>query len=100
LRAKISQTPETSKFTSVKKRVVAARHQKQPKLLYPFVGNPRESMPDGLPFELSDYLELVDMIGRIIREDKRGTMIQGSESLISEYNRSRSQCLRLPYKLY
>ena len=24
---------------------------------------------------------------------------KGSESLISEYNRSRSQCLRLPYKL-
>ena len=52
LRAKISQTPETSEFTSVKKRVVAARHQKQPKPLYPFVGNPRENMPDGLPFHL------------------------------------------------
>jgi REP element-mobilizing transposase RayT len=72
LRAKISQTPETSEFTSVKKRVAAAKHQKQPKTLYPFVGNPREDMPDGLPFELSDYLELVDMTGRIIREDKRG----------------------------
>ena len=59
LRAKISQTPETSEFTSVKKRVAAAKHQKQPKPLYPFVGNPRENMPDGLPFELSDYLELV-----------------------------------------
>lgn len=31
-------------------------------------------MPDGLPFELSDYLELVDMTGRIIREDKRGSI--------------------------
>ncbi|MBJ7539748.1 transposase [Marinomonas transparens] len=72
LRVKISRTPETSEFTSVKKRIVAARHQKQPKPLYPFVGNPRENMPDGLPFHLSDYLELVDMTGRIIREDKRG----------------------------
>ena len=74
LRAKISQTPETSEFTSVKKRVAAAKHQKQPKPLYPFVGNPRENMPDGLPFELSDYLELVDMTGRIVREDKRGAI--------------------------
>lgn len=74
LRAKISRILETSEFTSVKKRVVAARHQKQPKPLYPFVGNPRENMPDGLPFHLSDYLELVDMTGRIIREDKRGAI--------------------------
>ena len=29
-------------------------------------------MPDGLPFRLSDYLELVDWSGRIIREDKSG----------------------------
>jgi hypothetical protein len=29
-------------------------------------------MPDGIPFGLSDYLELVDWSGRIIREDKRG----------------------------
>lgn len=74
LRAKISYTPETSEFTSAKKRVAAARHQKQPKLLYPFVGNPREKMLDGLPFELSNYLELVDMTGRIIRADKRGAI--------------------------
>jgi len=29
-------------------------------------------MPDGIPFTLSDYLELVDWSGRIIREDKKG----------------------------
>ena len=29
-------------------------------------------MPDDLPFNLSDYLELVDWSGRIIREDKKG----------------------------
>ncbi|MBJ7538265.1 hypothetical protein I8J31_11315 [Marinomonas sp. C1424] len=62
---KLSQTPETSEFTSVKKRVVAARHQKQPKPLYPFVGNPRENIPDGLSFKLMDYLELFDTTGRI-----------------------------------
>ena len=31
-------------------------------------------MPDGLPFRLSDYLELVDWSGRILREDKRGAI--------------------------
>ena len=31
-------------------------------------------MPDGLPFRLTDYLELVDWTGRQIREDKRGSI--------------------------
>ena len=31
-------------------------------------------MPKGLPFRLTDYLELVDWTGRVIREDKRGAI--------------------------
>jgi hypothetical protein len=42
--------------------------------LMPFVGNPREDMPKGLPFCLTDYIELVDWTGRIIREDKKGSI--------------------------
>jgi hypothetical protein len=46
----------------------------QPPALLPFVGNPREEMPKGLPFRLADYLELVDWTGRILRDDKRGAI--------------------------
>ena len=74
LRANMSKTPEDSDFTSVKKRVTSAKSKNQPKALYPFVGNPRKDMPRGLPFKLTDYLELIDMTGRIIREDKRGSI--------------------------
>jgi hypothetical protein len=38
----------------------------------PFVGNPRENIPVGLPFKLTDYLELVELTGRAIRHDKKG----------------------------
>ncbi|MEL0614956.1 transposase, partial [Marinomonas arenicola] len=70
----ISDTPEDSDFTSIKKRVVAVKENTQPKALYPFVGNPRQDMSEGLPFQLADYLELVDMTGRIVRESKKGSI--------------------------
>lgn len=38
--------------------------------------NPRQDMPKGLPFRLTDYLELVDWAGRVIRNDKRGTIFR------------------------
>lgn len=74
IRAKVSDTPEHSEFTSVKLRISSAKNQQQPQSLFPFVGEPRKNMPDGLAFSLSEYLELVDLTGRIIREDKKGAI--------------------------
>ncbi len=78
VRSKVCETPEKSDYTSLKKRVNSIKKYSQknyqPKELFPFVGNPRKNMPDGLPFSLTDYLELVDITGRIIREDKRGSI--------------------------
>ncbi len=81
IRANLAKTPETSDHTSVKHRSKKAKtaqtpnHPKQQaKALMPFVGNPRQPKPDGLPFRLTDYLELVDWTGRIIRKDKRGAI--------------------------
>ena len=75
IRAKIAETPETSDHTSIKARIRELKSSgDQPESLTPFVGNPRESMPAGLPFRLQDYIELVDWSGRIIREGKRGAI--------------------------
>ena len=74
VRSGISDTPESSDFTSIKKRVVAVKENSQPKTLHPFVGHPRKGMPNGLPFKLADYLELVDMTGRIVKEGKKGSI--------------------------
>ena len=74
IRSGISDTPESSDFTSIKKRVAAVKENSQPRVLCPFVGNPRQGMPNGLPFKLADYLELIDMTGRIVRANKTGAI--------------------------
>jgi hypothetical protein len=81
IRAQMAITPERSKHTSVHRRIATARHtplpnriDQQPEQLLPFAGNPRIDMPSGLPFRLTDYFELVDWSGRILREDKKGAI--------------------------
>ncbi|MEW6995204.1 transposase [Colwelliaceae bacterium MEBiC 14330] len=86
VRAKIATTPESSGFTSVKKRVKAAINSKQPAMLMPFIGNPRSSMPKGLPFELKDYLELIELTGRCIRADKAGHIQANQATLLTRLN--------------
>ncbi len=72
----MAETPEESDYTTIQERIAAVTEEptQQPTALLPFVGNPREEMPKGLPFRLSDYLELVDWTGRARREDKRGAI--------------------------
>ena len=55
-------------------------------VLFPFAGNPRQDMPNGLPFKLTDYLELVDWTGRIIRDDKRGSIPDDVPPILEQLN--------------
>jgi hypothetical protein len=49
--AKMAKTPETSEHTSIQKRTEAIQqHKRQPYKLLPFVGNPRQDMPQGIAF--------------------------------------------------
>lgn len=89
VRAGMAKTPEKSDFTSLKKRAeksqrsVQANHpNQQQKELLPFVGNPRQDMPKGVPMRLTGYLELVDWTGRILREDKRGVIPAEADKIL------------------
>ena len=86
IRAGIATTPEDSVHTSVQQRIDAAKQEKQPASLLPFVGNPRKSLPKGLPFELLDYLQLIELTGRCIREDKTGYITANTPSLLIRLN--------------
>jgi len=79
IRANMAKTPEKSEHTSVRKRCEQAKQahtpnhpNQQAKQLMPFVGNPKQDMPQGLPFRLTDYLALVELTGMSIRNDKPG----------------------------
>ena len=90
VRSGIAVTPDTSDHTSIKKRCEKAlrinnpnQMSRQEKTLYPFIGNPRQGQPEGIQMRLSDYLELVDSTGRILRDGKCGVISRESEKIIN-----------------
>ncbi|MGL6315581.1 transposase [Vibrio sp. WXL103] len=88
VRSQIAPTPEEYEYTSIKARVDILQGSdgsdlRQPEALFPFVGDPRQEMPEGLPFRLEDYLSLVDFSGRAIREDKPGAIAEHHPSILS-----------------
>ena len=91
VRAKMATTPEESDYTSIKERIrpsfnleSASKEQiaeqnllqfnTRLKPLAKFEGNEKNIDQQGILFSLTDYLELVDYTGRIIRPDKRGAI--------------------------
>jgi hypothetical protein len=86
IRANVAKTPESSTHTSVKHRCEQAKKNQQPSTLLAFIGNPRKNMPKGLPFELKDYLKLIDLTGRCIREDKRGYIEENQPAILNRLN--------------
>lgn len=91
IRAGVSTTPENSDFTSIQLRIKALTrnsqsiensaidsemaHQYQPNELRPFANYMTTSKDtNGLPFNVLDYIELVDWSARSKRDDKCGNV--------------------------
>jgi len=73
VRAKVAATPELSDYTCVQQRIFTRKTKSNlPSMIEKFVGSKPEEI--GIPFELEEYLELVDWTGRILRTDKRGAI--------------------------
>jgi REP element-mobilizing transposase RayT len=96
IRAKAATTPEDSAYTSVKIRLeTATRGKRQPKQLLRFSGKPKKHMAKGLPFELTSYLELVELTGRCMRKDKKGHIKNNTLPLLTRVNISLENWLTL-----
>ncbi len=76
IRAGMAETPETSEFTSIEQRIrewdQKSSEQKTSPSLMALVKQDEDEHQNAIGFCSSDYLELVDWAGRIMREDKRG----------------------------
>jgi hypothetical protein len=87
IRAKVADTPENSDYISAQQRIrwfksaIGENSIVQPAELLPFVSNPREPKPDGLPSKLDDDLELA---GRSCASCVRGGI---RESIHVHWNR-------------
>ncbi len=110
IRAAMATTPERSDHTSIKMRIDHCRNKSiestepvnsnednelQPPSLFPFVGSHRQPMPKGIPFNLIDYLELVDWTGRAILENKRGSIPANEPAIIARLNVSPKHWMEL-----
>lgn len=100
IRAGIAQSPEGSKFTSIYERIHFMRKQlpfekpfntqktnslKQPESLHPF-SNHLKNKISNIDFSLSDYLELVEYTGQIVRDDKSGAIPENLPPLLKRLN--------------
>ena len=96
IRTKMDNTPDTSQYTSIKKRLHAVKQgNEQPYALMPFIGNHRLNMPKGIAYHLNDYCELVDTTGRSIREDKAGHIDSMQSPILERLGLSAEQWLTL-----
>lgn len=83
VRAKIAKTPEESNYTSIKQRIQHVLGNKQPSSLLPFLGNSQSVVVKGLAFCVKEYIELVDMTGRCIIEDRKGFIEPEQASILA-----------------
>ena len=86
IRAKVANTPETSDFTSIQRRIKSAMKGEQPKALLPFTGYEQKQVSKDLMLSAKDYLQLVDETGRIIRADKHGEISSESQEILTRLN--------------
>ena len=92
IRSKMAHTLGDSAFTSGQDRLRAVQSvgNADPKhagpRLVPFIGGEHQYHPDDLPFNLKDYLNLLDTTGRVIVTGKRGFITGDQPRLLQSLN--------------
>ncbi|MZI94296.1 transposase [Vibrio sp. CAIM 722] len=96
IRAKMADSPEKSDHTSVKARLNSLeRGETTTPSLANFMGYEHHDKHHGIPFRLMDYIELVDWVGRQIRQDKRGYIDNSMPAILERLSLPQQECLTL-----
>ena len=85
VRADICKTLESSEHTSIKQRIeqiTETANSTATVKLSSFIGSSLKK--NGIAFALKDYLELADWTGRIVREDKRGSIDASTPGILQK----------------
>ena len=85
IRAGLSITPESSDFTSIQERIIAVQNKEDiPKSLCTFESDNAhdESPQHRLPITQLDYFELVDITGRLVKANKKGSIPADLEPIL------------------
>ena len=85
IRAAMATTPEQSDYTSIQERIKDTENS----CLRPFGDEEKNS----IPFNLKDYLELVDWGGREVKHNKRGYIPANTPSILVRLNMDASPVL-------
>jgi len=100
IRAQMADTPENSDYTSIQERISptfdltqAIRGQSlnntdniHVKPLLYFEDNIRNEAQKGILFSMSDYLQLVDWTGKMVRNNKRGSIPSSTPPILTRLN--------------
>lgn len=100
IRAGLADTPETSDYTSIKERIAAyvKNKQSQPKEMAEFVFESNHELAD-LEFDLEDYFHLVDETGRVLRDDKKGSIPANLSPILARLNLTNTGWLKMVSEL-
>ncbi len=83
VRADMAKTPEQSDYTSIQERIQKAMNKKECTLL-PFINTAKNEAQKetAIPFELNDYISLVDWSGRAILQNKQGSIPENTPPIL------------------
>ncbi|MCV2883798.1 transposase [Aestuariibacter sp. AA17] len=96
VRAGLATSLESSKHTSIRRRILALMKKGKLKSLMPFTAEHGSKKSEGIPFEIYTYIKLVEITGKIKRPDKPGFI--KSPSLFEEWGISPSHWIALTSK--
>ena len=87
IRADMASSPEHSDYTSIQLRMTKDNNSPMKHLLRPFAGNAhQDNNPNDIPYNLIEYIQLVDWSGRQMHPQKRGVIADSLPPIFTRLN--------------